>query len=101
METHGERLGERELAERDVAADRVALALAHDEIFLEHALHVRKLARAAKKSHVRAQLLAALAAVVAATAGVRRGYRDLVAHPDAGHARADGGDHGGRLVARD
>ena len=48
-----QRLGERELAERDVAGHRIALPLAHHEVFLEHALHVREEARAAEEAHVR------------------------------------------------
>ena len=55
-----ERLGERELAERDVGRDGIALPLAHHEVLAEHALHVREEAGAAEELHVDAQLLAAL-----------------------------------------
>ena len=90
-----ERLRERELAERDVAADRIALALAHDEELAEHSLHVRKEARAAEEAHLAAELLATFAAVVALAAGVRRAHGDLVADfhaRDAGPDRRDVAD---------
>ena len=94
METDGERLRERQFAERDVGLHRVALALPHHEVLLEHPLHVREAARAAEEAHLRAEVLAPLAAVVAAAACVRRRHRDLVAHvqvePAGEHARALG-----------
>ena len=79
MQTHRQRLGKREFAQRDVAAHRIALALAHHEIFLEHALHVGKPAGTAQEFHVGAQLLAAVATSFAMTTGVRWRHGDLVA----------------------
>jgi hypothetical protein len=100
VQAHGERLGERELAERDVAVHGIALALAHHEVVLEHALHVREAARTAEEAHAVAQVLAAFAAILAASARMRRRYRDLVAHLDPRDAFADARDHRGCLVAR-
>jgi len=82
VQRDSEGLGERDLAERDVARHRVALALAHHEVLAEHALHVREAARAAEEAHVLAQLLAPLAAIAAPPARVRRTDRDLVAFLD-------------------
>ena len=100
MQSDGKRLRKREFAECDVAADGVALALAHDEIFLEHPLHVWEQARAAEEAHVRAELLAPFATRFATSARVRRADGDLVAHPDAGDAGTEAGDYRRCLVAR-
>ena len=100
VQRDGQRLRERELAQRHVARDRIALPLAHHEVLAEHALHVRVEAGAAEEAHVAAELLAALAAVVALAARVRRAHRHLVADLDPGDAGADRGDGGRRLVAR-
>src|SRR5690606_31566961 len=96
-----QRLGERELAQRDVAADRIALALAHHEILGEHALHVRVQARAAEELHVRAELLAPGPATFAAPAGVRWRDRDVVPLAYARDIRPDRLDDGRRLVPGD
>jgi hypothetical protein len=98
VQRDGQRLGERELAQRHVAGDRIALPLAHHEILAKHSLHVREEARAAEEFHARAQLLPAFAAIGAAPAGVRRAHRDLVAFLDAGDIRADQRHHAGRFV---
>ena len=67
-----------------------------------------KQARAAEEVHVAAELLAALAAVVAAAAGVRRRHRDLVADlhardagADAPRRRADASWPGNQRLAHD
>jgi hypothetical protein len=101
VQRDGERLRESELAQRDVARHGIALPLAHDEELAEHALHVRIEAGAAQEAHLPAQLLAALAAVVALAAGMRRAHRDLVSHFHACHTRAHRSDRGRRLVSRD
>src|SRR6185437_10596868 len=98
VQRHGERLGKRYLAKRDIAFDRIALALAHHETLAEESLRVRKHARAAEKAHVLAELLAAAAAIGAASARMRGADRDLVADLDARHAFADRDDDGRRLV---
>ena len=59
---------------------------------------MREEARAAEEAHVAAQLLAALAAVVALAARMRRADGDLVADLDARDAGADRGDDAGGLV---
>ena len=70
VQSHGEGLGEGEFAQAHVTCDRIALALAHHEVFAEHTLDVRKQARAAEKPHVDAELFASVAAVIAAAARV-------------------------------
>src|SRR5262249_47859871 len=99
VQAHRERLRERKLAKRDVAADGVALALTHHEVFLEHALDVREEARAAEELHVRAELLAAFAATLATAARMRRAHRHLVADAHARDARTDAGDDRGGLMS--
>jgi hypothetical protein len=96
-----ERLGHRDLGERHVGRHRDALLLRHQEELAERAVHVREHARAAEEAHVRAQVLASLAAAGASPAGPRGIDRDPVAGLDAGHARTGGGDDPGGLVAGD
>src|SRR5207253_4742164 len=99
MQSDSKRLRKGEFAECDVAADGVTLSLAHDEIFLEHPLHVWEQARAAEEAHVRAELLAPFATRFATSARVRRADSDLVARLDARHAGAHGRDDRRCLVA--
>jgi hypothetical protein len=100
MQPHRKRLREGQLSQRDVASDRIALALAHHEIFLEHPLHVREQAGAAEEFHLRAEVLAPFAAVVAAPAGMRRRDGNVVTLLHARDAGPNGRDDAGRLVAR-
>ena len=101
MQSHRKRFGERKLAQRDVPRHGIALPLAHHEVFLEHALHVRKQARAAEEFHLGAEVLAALTAIVTATTGMRRRNGDVVARFHASDAGTDRGDDAGGFVAWD
>jgi hypothetical protein len=89
VQTDRQRLGKRNFAQAHVARDRVALALSHHEVFAEHALHVRIQTGAAEEAHVSAQMLAALATIIAVPARMRRAHRDPVSDLDPGNAGAD------------
>jgi hypothetical protein len=101
VQSHCKRFREGELAQRNVAFDREALALTHHEVFAEHSLHMREEARAAEKLHVRAQLLASLATIFAMSTRVRWADGHFVAWLDPGDARAHARDDCGRLVPGD
>ncbi len=81
-----------------VRRHRHDLVLAQHEVLREPALHVREAPRAAEEQHVRAQIRAPGAAVVAREARARGVERGFAAGLDALDAGADLDDDAGDLV---